>query len=97
MAQKVKWTYRSIADRIAIYQYWLQRNQSDSYPERLEQLFERSADLISNFPYIGTKTNYRRVYSKVVGNYKIFYRLVKEEIQILRVWDARQHPDSIVF
>jgi len=95
MAKKVKWTTRSISDRTNIYRYWLDQNQSDIYPEKLEQLFEKSAELISSFPNIGAHTDYRNVYSKVVRDYKIFYRIEPNEIQILRVWDARQHPDSI--
>lgn len=95
MAKKVRWTASSITDRTNIYKYWLERNQSDVYPEKLEQLFEKSAELISNFPNIGTRTDYRKVYSKVVRDYKIFYRIKPDEIQILRVWDTRQHPDSI--
>ena len=94
MAKKVRWTTRSIIDRTNIYKYWLERNQSEAYPEKLEQLFEKSADLISSFPNIGTRTDYRNVLSKVVRDYKIFYRIEPDEIQILRVWDTRQHPDS---
>ena len=94
MAKKIRWTTRSIVDRTNIYRYWLERNQSDIYPNKLEQLFEKSAVIISNFPSIGTPTNYRNVYSKVVRDYKIFYRTEPDEIQILRVWDTRQDPDS---
>ncbi|MEQ9232053.1 MAG: type II toxin-antitoxin system RelE/ParE family toxin [Cyclobacteriaceae bacterium] len=94
MAKKIRWTNRAIIDRANIYKYWLQRNQSNSYPEKLEQLFEKSAETISNFPKIGSLTDYRNVYSKVVGDYKIFYRIEHDEIQVLRVWDTRQHPDS---
>ena len=92
MAKKVRWTTRSIIDRTNIYKYWLERNQSDAYPEKLEYLFEKSAELIANFPNVGTRTDYRNVYSKVVRYYKIFYRIETDEIQILRVWDTRQHP-----
>ncbi|MFY0654668.1 MAG: type II toxin-antitoxin system RelE/ParE family toxin [Cyclobacteriaceae bacterium] len=95
MAKKVRWTTRSIIDRTNIYKYWLERNQSEIYAEKLEHLFEQSAELISQFPNIGTRTSYRNVHSKVVRDYKIFYRIQTNEIQILRVWDTRQHPDSI--
>lgn len=94
MAKKIRWTTLSIIDRTNIYKYWLERNQSDIYPEKLEQFFEKSAELISSFPNMGTRTNYRNVYSKVVRDYKIFYRIEADEIQILRIWDTRQHPDS---
>ncbi|SDD03222.1 toxin YoeB [Algoriphagus faecimaris] len=95
MAKKVRWTTIAINDRVAIYKYWLLRNQSDHFPEKLEQLFEKSAFLISIFPKIGAQTNYRNVYSKVVREYKIFYRITEDEIQILRVWDSRRNPDSL--
>ena len=41
MAIKVRWTSRAIADRLNIYKYWLERNPSDSYPEKPESLFEK--------------------------------------------------------
>lgn len=94
MGKEVSWTNRAIVDRTNIYKYWLNRNQSNIYSEKLEELFERSAEIISNFPLIGTATNYRKVYAKIVKDYKIFYRIKSDEIQILRVWDTRQHPDS---
>ena len=94
MAKKIRWTTQSIIDRTNIYKYWLERNQSDSYPKKLELLFEKSAELIVNFPNIGIQTDYRNVFSKVVKEYKIFYRIESDEIQIIRVWDTRQNPDK---
>ena len=95
MAKKVKWTTRALIDRTNIYKYWLERNQSNTHSEKLEELFEKSAEIISTFTFIGTSTNYRDVYAKVVKDYKIFYRIKQDEIQILRVWDTRQHPNKI--
>ncbi|MEQ6165627.1 type II toxin-antitoxin system RelE/ParE family toxin [Ekhidna sp. MALMAid0563] len=85
MAKEIKWTTISIIDRVNIYKYWLERNQSNSYSEKLEKLFEKSAEIISQFPYLGTKTDYRDIYSKVVRDYKIFYRINSDVLQILRV------------
>jgi len=92
MAKKVRWTTRAIIDRSKIYRYWLKRNQSNIYSEKLEDLFEKLAETISNFPHIGTQTSYREVYTKIISNYKIFYRINADEIQILRVCDTRQNP-----
>lgn len=94
MAKKIRWTSASINDRTNIYKFWLDKNQSKLYPEKLERLFEKSAEIISIFPEIGNQTNYRKVYSKIVQHYKIFYRIQNDEIQILRVWDTRQNPDQ---
>lgn len=94
MAKKIKWTTRSLVDRTNIYRYWLNRNKSNEYSEKLESLFERSASVIANFPQIGTEAKYRNVFAKVVKDYKIFYRIENDEIQILRVWDTRQHTNK---
>ncbi len=83
MTKKIRWTTRSIIDRTNIYKYWLERNQSDSYPEKPERLFEKSAQLIANFPNIGTRTDYRNVYSKVVGDYNTFYRIITMKFKSL--------------
>jgi len=95
MAKNIRWTNRALIDRTNIYKFWLEHNQSNTYPEKLEELFEKSAYIISIFPQIGTPTNYREVLAKNVGDYKIFYRVKADEIQILRVWDTRQNPDNI--
>ena len=94
MVKEIKWTTRSIIDRANIYKYWLERNQSEAYSEKLEELFEKPAVLIAKFPNLGTRTKYRNVYSKVVRNYKMFYRFDNDEIEILSVWDTRQVPES---
>ena len=54
MAKEIKWTTRSISDRANIYKYWLERNQSEAYSEKLEELFEKSVVLIAKFPNLGT-------------------------------------------
>ena len=54
MAKEIKWTTRSITDRTNIYKYWLERNQSEAYSKKLEELFEKSVVLIAKFPNLGT-------------------------------------------
>lgn len=95
MAKEVKWTDKSIKDRVEIYKYWAERNKSEVYSRNLDELFEKSARAISIFPLIGTPTNYKNVYAKIVRDYKIFYRLRIDEVQILRVWDTRRNPTKV--
>ncbi len=79
MAKKITWTRRSIVDRINIYNYWLEQNKSNIYAKKLDQLFEKSADIISKFPNIGRQGNYRNVFTKVVRTtkYSIGYTKMK--------------------
>ena len=53
MAKEVEWTETSLKDRVDIYRYWLDRNQSESYSEKLEILFNEAAALIARFPQTG--------------------------------------------
>ncbi|MEJ1242501.1 hypothetical protein WBG78_30410 [Chryseolinea sp. T2] len=48
MAKKIEWTAASLRDRVGIYRYWLERNKSDSYSEKLELLFDEAAELIAD-------------------------------------------------
>ena len=58
MAKKIEWTLTSIQDRFRIYHFWIDNNRSVSYSNKLELLFNEAAKLISEFPEIGTETDY---------------------------------------
>ncbi len=72
MAKKIEWTQTSILDRFKIYHFWIDNNKSDAYSKKLETLFNEAAKLISEFPEIGTETDYPDLRVKVVKSYKIF-------------------------
>ena len=95
MAKKIEWTEASLRDRVNIYRYWLERNKSDSFSEKLELLFEEAAELIAQFPEAGRETDFPRLRIKVIKHFKIYYLNQEEVIQIIRVWDARRDPDSL--
>lgn len=96
MAKEVVWTDIAVRDPFRIYQFWLSHNQSPTYSEKLERLFNESARLIAEFPEIGPITDYKDVRVKTVGNHKLFYRPSENKIEIIRVWDTRQNPDDVV-
>ena len=95
MAKKIEWTETSILDRFKIYQFWVENNKSDSYSKKLERLFNDAAKLISEFPEIGTKTDFSEVKVKVIKSYKLFYLTKEDTIQIIRVWETHQDPDNL--
>lgn len=97
MAKKIKWTETSIRDRLSIYYFWIEKNKTDSYSEKLEKLFNEAAKLISEYPEIGTKTNASGIKVKVVKGFKLFYLNLPDSIQIIRVWDTRQNPRKLKF
>ena len=95
MAKKVEWTHTSLIDRVNIYRYWLNRNKSDSYSEKLEVLFNEAANLIAQFPEAGTETDFPNLRIKVVKHFRIYYINLEDAIQIIRIWDTRQDPNSL--
>lgn len=95
MARKIEWTKTSIQDRFEIYKFWVEKNGSDSYSKKLETLFHEAAKLISEFPEIGTDTDFPGLEVKVVKSYKLFYLVDTNTIRIIRIWDTRQNPQSL--
>jgi addiction module RelE/StbE family toxin len=95
MAKKIVWTQTALHDRFQIYQYWTQRNKSNLFSEKLESLFTEAATLLSEFSEIGTQTDFQGIRVKVIKNYKLFYQNLPNRIQIIRIWDSRQNPDSL--
>ncbi len=95
MAKKVVWTQTAIQDRVKIYQYLANKNKSNLYSEKLERLFDEGAKLLSEFPEIGTQTDFQNIRVKVIRTYKLFYLNQPDSIQILRVWHTGQDPDKL--
>lgn len=89
------WTQTAIQDRVKIYQYWANKNKSNLYSEKLERLFGEGAKLLSEFPEIGTQTDFQNIRVKVIRTYKLFYLNQPDSIQILRVWHTGQDPDKL--
>ena len=97
MARKIEWTKTSIQDRFEIYKFWIEKNKSDSYSKKLEILFNEAAKLVSEFPEIGTETDFPGLRVKVIKSYKLFYIDDSETISIIRIWDTRQNPQHLKF
>ena len=97
MAKKIEWTQTAIQDRYKIYEFWSQNNKSDLFSQKLEGLFNESAKLISEFPEIGTQTDFPGLRVKTIRSYRLFYTDSDDTIRIIRVWDTRQDPANLSF
>lgn len=69
MAKQIIWSRLAHLDRFQILEYWINRNKSNTYSKRLNQIFEDTADLISKHPKIGKETDVIDVRIKIVKNY----------------------------
>ena len=94
MVKQVIWTKLAHENRKSILEYWTDRNKSNVYSKRLNQLFESTTELISKYPQIGKKTEMADVRVKIIKEYSLTYRENNTSIEILTIWDQRQDPDN---
>jgi plasmid stabilization system protein ParE len=96
MAKKeVIWSSRAHQDRIEILEYWINRNKSKTFSEKLLKLFIQSCELISEHPYIGKSTNFKNIRFKIIFDYLLFYEESERRIEVLLIWDSRQNPEKL--
>ena len=94
MAKQIIWSRLAHRDRLNILDYWIKRNKSATYSERLNQIFEHTAELISKYPKIGKQTEKDGIRYKILKEYLFTYRETKEFVEILTIWDSRQDPEK---
>ena len=94
MAKKVRWSQRSVKDRKEIFTYWNQKNQSNAYSQKLQQLFKHTAKLLSESPYLGYTVQNHDIRIITVLNYLLLYEIKEDCIYILTIWDGRRNPND---
>ena len=95
MAKQVIWSLRTQNDKKEILDYWRQRNKSNTYSKKLNELFKESIKIILDFPQIGKVTDDTKARIKIVRDYLIIYEETETQIFILTIWDSRQDPDRL--
>lgn len=95
MAKQIIWSLRAQKDRTKILKYWLNRNKSNDYSTKLNELFKEAAKLIAIYPKLGRPTDQPNVRLKVVRDNILFYEEINNQIFILTIWDSRQSPEKL--
>lgn len=78
-----------------ILDYWKERTGDTKYSEKLYKFFKANLATISKHPAIGKQSGYKGVRVKIAGNYLLFYKILRTEIQLITIWDSRQNPDRL--
>ena len=96
MVRRIIWSVRAQKDRIEIFKYWNERNKSNLYSKKLNELFKEAVELIANYPEIGKPTDDKIARIKIVRDYLIIYEIdEKDQLLILSIWDSRQDPEKL--
>ena len=95
MAKQIIWSLRAQKDKREIFKYWSERNKSNRYSQKLNQLFKEAIQLLREHPYIGRSTDDDSIRIKIVKDYLLIYEITETSINILSVWDGRQDPSKL--
>lgn len=97
MAQrKIVWSHRARLRLKSILQFYIDRNGSKTYSEKLFACFNQEIRLLINYPNLGIQTDFANVRGLIVNEFIIYYELMDEQIFIHTIWDSRQDPDSLI-
>ncbi len=95
MAKRVVWTKTAEKARKEILEYWIQRNQSDTFSKKLSVLFKKKINLLKSEVYLGKPTDFKNVRVSLVNHYSLFYKVEPEVIVIVGMWDNRRNPEDL--
>lgn len=93
--REIKWTLRALKDKMAIYEYYIHRNKSIVYPQKLDRLFNEVMTLTVSFPHSGIKTEFENIRIRIVKHYKLVYKITDTTIEVLTVWDSRKDSKNL--
>lgn len=93
---RVTWSQRAKNELDDTCNFWINKNKSNTYSDKLLDETLRKINLIIENPKIGIeskKSNLRRVL--VLENFSLTYRASKSHIQIVSFFDNRRNPNSL--
>lgn len=95
MDKQIIWSAKAKQELFDILEFWDTNNHSNTYALSLYQKIQINIKYISENNFIGKPTNISDVRVVVVSNYLLFYKVSKEFIEVLSIFDSRRNPDDL--
>jgi len=92
---KVEWTHFAKKQRDEIFEYWNNRNKSNSYSKKLRLIIKEKTNQLKLQPFSGKKTIDETIRMLVFKNYSLIYNIEKETISIISFWENHQNPEAL--
>lgn len=93
---KIDWSIEARLDLIDIFEFYIKRNGTVTYSNKLNTKINKSIKLLSKNPFLGTQTDYDSVRALITGDYQIIYEIFDRLILIIMIWDCRKDPEDKV-
>ncbi len=89
--RRIVWLENAKNDLKDIVLYYNERNGSTVYSRKLVNVLKSSLLLLETNPFLGIKVKNKENYRVlIIKNYKVFYKILLNRIEIMLVWDTRQ-------
>jgi len=95
MVRRIVWTSRADVIFTHILEFYIERNGSKTFSKKLNKEVKEIINLLTQHPFLGTKTDFENIRVLIQGDYKIFYQVKSKELVIHLVWDSRQNPNNL--
>lgn len=92
--RKIVWSVKAKNDLFEILSFYVERNGSPAYSIKLNNRINKSLQLISKYPNIGTESDYPSVRAFITGDYQIIYEIFEQLILVIMLWDCRRNPED---
>jgi len=94
MARRLIWSVEARNSRKNIFDYWNNRNKSKIYSRKLNLLFNNNLKIVLQLPDLGKPTFQEDIKFMIVSHFEIIYKITRNEIVVLDIWDTRQNPQD---
>ena len=92
--RKIVWSKEAKNDLIKILNFYNERNGFPKYSIKLNNRINKSLQLVSKYPNIGTESDYQSVRVIITGDYQIIYEIFDQLILVIMLWDCRRNPED---
>lgn len=96
MAKKIRWTNKALKSFSGIISY-LQNDWSEKVAVNFELKLRYKLEILADYPFAGSISEIKPGYNKYVitKHNTLYYRVKKDEIIVLNIYDTRQNPQKI--
>ncbi|WP_312822371.1 type II toxin-antitoxin system RelE/ParE family toxin [Epilithonimonas sp.] len=93
---KIIWTQRAKNELDDTCNFWINKNKSNTYSEKLLDETLRKINIILENPKIGVESKKRKLRRVLVlENFSLTYKFSKDRIHIISFFDNRRNPNSL--
>ena len=92
--RKIVWSNRAKIRLYGILDFYIKRNKSKVYSNKLQKLISKEVNLLLKQPDLGLKTSEETTRGLIIQDYIVYYEITDEKIIIHSIWDCRQNPDD---